>query len=129
MQKFNPFDPVLVRQSANHVWSVDLYDRYDRFFDNHVVISGATVEDTDILPYNKETEYLHGTVGEFTKWVPKKGEPILVKDINDGHWTVRVFLNMEGDRYACSIYADENCHAFSYNAWDQAKPYVNPFKE
>lgn len=128
MKKFNPFDRVLVRQSANHVWSADFYDRYDRFFDNHVITSGATVEDTDILPYNKETEYLHGTVGEFTKWVPKKGEPILVKDNDNECWTIRIFLHMEGNRYACSIYADEECCA-SFNTWDCAKPYVNPFKE
>lgn len=126
MQKFNPFDPVLVRQSANHVWSADLYDRYDRFFDNHVVISGATVEDTDILPYNKETEYLHGTVGEYTKWVPKKGEPILVRDYDYQKWTLRVFLEMNKEYFMTTDKPDTpNCLSF----WLQAKPYTNPFKE
>jgi hypothetical protein len=126
MQKFNPFDPVLVRQSANHVWSVDLYDRYDRFFDNHVVISGATVEDTNILPYNEETRHLHGTVGEFTKWVPKKGEPILVKDDEMNNWTLRIFLGMRNNKYMCT--SDPSIHNTTAS-WDCAKPYINPFKE
>lgn len=126
MKKFNPFDRVLIRQSANHAWSADIYDRFIEMFNQHIVISGASVGDTDILPYNKETEHLHNTVGEFVKWEPKKGEPILVKDYEDMCWTLRIFLGMEGSRYACTIYANEECPA---NAWDLAKPYVNPFKE
>ena len=126
MQKFNPFDRVLVRQSANHSWSADMYDRFIEMFDQHVVISGASVEDTNILPFNEETKYLHNTVGEFTKWEPEKGEPILVKDINDDHWTIRIFLGMDNGQYICTIW-----HTTGYSntvSWDQAKPYINPFK-
>lgn len=126
MKKFNVFDRVLIRPTANHVWAADFYDRYDRMFNNHVVISGATVEDTDILPYNEETKYLHGTVGEFTKWVPKKGEPILVSDYDDESWTLRIFVEMCNGRFATTTEPEVSCYSA---LWDQAKPYINPFKE
>ena len=128
MKKFNAFDRVLIRPTDNHVWVADFYDRYDRMFNNHVVISGATVEDTNILPYNEETKYLHGTVGEFTKWEPKKGEAILVKDYCDKTWAIRIFLAMQNNRYVCTS-SLENDYINTTVAWDQAKPYINPFKE
>ena len=128
MQKFNPFDRVLVRQSANHAWSADMYDRFIEMFNQHVVISGASVEDTDILPFNEETKHLHNTVGEFIKWKPKKGEPIFVKDDDDTTWTIRIFLAMHNNRYVCTSFL-ENDRVNTATAWDLAKPYVNSFEE
>ena len=126
MKKFNPFDRVLVRQSANHAWSADMYDRYIELFDNHVVISGATVEDEHILPFNEETKHLHNTVGEFTKWVPKRGEPILVRDYDHERWTIRIFVEMCNGRFATTTEPEVSCGSA---LWECAKPYVNPFKE
>lgn len=128
MKKFNVFDPILMRMHSNDTWSADFYDRPHINNEEHWTITGSLVEDADILPYNEETKHLHNTVGEFTKWVPKKGEPILVKDNDSECWTIRIFLHMEGNRYACSMYADEECRA-SFNTWDCAKPCINPFKE
>ena len=126
MQKFNPFDRVLIRPTANHVWSADFYDRCDKLYNNHIAISGATVEDTDILPYTEETKHLHNTVGEFTVWEPKKGEPILVKDDGDTHWTLRIFVEMCNRHFATTTEPETSCYSA---LWDQAKPYTNPFKE
>ena len=126
MKKFNPFDRVLVRQSANHAWSADLYDRYIEVYNNHASVGGVLVEDTNILPYNEETRHLHGTVGELVKWKPKKGEPILVRDTDDEEWTLRIFLEMHSDCFVCTHEFGATDSPF---VWVQAKPYVNPFKE
>ena len=126
MKKFNAFDRVLIRQSANHAWSADLYDRYIEIYNNHAVVSGVLVEDENILPYNEKTKHLHNTVDEFVEWMPKKGEPILVRDNEDTYWNIRIFLGMDGDRFIATN-TPETPH-MSY-VWDQAKPYVKPFKE
>lgn len=125
MKKFNVFDPILVRDGNNARWFADFYDHLDS--KGHWCVTGVFVGDEDILPYNEETKHLHNTVGEFTKWEPKKGEPILVKDTNDEHWTVRIFLGMTNGYYVCTTWHNTNNH--SSTTWDLAKPYTNPFEE
>lgn len=127
MKKFNPFDRVLVRQSAVHTWSADIYDRFTEMF-GHMVISGASVEDVNILPYNEETKHLHNTVGEFVKWKPKKGEPVLVKDVEMSNWALRIFLGMRDNKYVCTSDPSIPFNA-AHTSWDCAKPYIYPFKE
>ena len=106
-----------------------MYDHPVEIFNSHVILSGMVVEDEHILPYNKETRHLHGTVGEFTevtKWVPKKGEPILVRDFDHERWTLRIFMGMYNGRFM----AASEPEALNYpTPWEQAKPYINPFKE
>ena len=125
MKKFNAFDPVLIRTSSNTLWTADFYDRIADGGKGHWCITGALVKNENILPYNEETKHLHNTVGEFTKWVPKKGEPIFVKD-SDGKWVIRIFIEMRGKYFACTTEYEADCAAF---VWAQAKPYTNPFKE
>ena len=126
MKKFNAFDPVLVRISSDAKWHADFYDQLTYDGERHQCITSVLVKDENILPYNEETKHLHGTVGEFVKWEPEKGEPILVRDTGTDHWTLRIFLGMRNSKYVCtndpSIY---NTTA----SWDCAKPYINPFKE
>lgn len=126
MQKFNAFDPILVRMHSNDVWSVDFYDYFDSTHAQHWTIAGKIIADSDILPYNEETKYLHGTVGEFVKWKPKKGEPILVRDDDNESWTLRIFLRIHSDCFVCT---HEFGTAVSSHVWKQAKPYTNPFEE
>lgn len=129
MKKFNVFDRVLIRIDENSRWTADFYD-YPHTLRGvglvHYTTSGACTEPKNILHFNEETKHLHGTVGEFTKWVPKKGEPILVRDYDDQKWTLRVFLEMNKEYFMTTDKPDTpNCFSF----WLQAKPYVNPFKE
>lgn len=129
MQKFNVFDPVLIRVDRATRWTADFYDHPASGDKGHICITGVFIKNENILPYNEETKHLHGTVGEFVKWEPKKGEPILVKDNEDTHWTLRIFLGMRGDRYICTgdptiTYSQAPCAG-----WDCAKPYTNPFEE
>ena len=126
MKKFNPFDRVLIRANNKAYWFADFYDHLDNDDKLHWCIAGSVVKDEDILPYNEETKYLHNTVGEFTEWVPKKGEPILVRDMDNERWTIRIFIGMEG-KYFVGVTDPETPH--SSCSWIQAKPYINPFKE
>jgi hypothetical protein len=125
MKEFKVFDPVLIRDHNNARWFADFYDHPYDAGEGHWCITGALVKDENILPYNEETKHLHNTVGEFVKWVPKKGEPILIKDTG-GNWVIRIFLEMRGKYYACTTEHGADCTAF---VWAQAKPYTNPFKE
>ena len=128
MKKFTAFEPILIRCSSMEKWSADFYDRFNSEYDEHCTITGTLVRDDNILPYNEETKHLHNTVGEFVKWKPKKGEPILVRDDCDVTWTLRIFLRMRDDRFICTC--DPSVTDLSSGtAWDQAKPYINPFKE
>ena len=126
MKKFNVFDPILVRSSNAASWFADFYDHLVDGGRGHRCITGILVKDENILPYNEETKHLHNTVGEFTKWVPKKGEPILVRDMDNERWTLRIFIGMEGE-YFVGVTDPETPH--SSCSWVQAKPYTNPFKE
>ena len=126
MKKFNAFDPVLIRISKHDRWTADFYDYPSDNSEEHWTVAGSLVLDSDILPYNEETKHLHNTVGEFVKWVPKKGEPILVRDMDNERWTLRIFIGMEGE-YFVGVTDPETPH--SSCSWIQAKPYINPFKE
>ena len=128
MKKFNAFDPVLIRCSSMEEWSADFYDRFNSEHDEHCTITGTLVRDDNILPYNEETKYLHNTVGELTKWIPKKGEPILVRDSINATWVIRIFLEICEDRYKCTGYPEKGCDN-NYSMWNLAKPYINPFEE
>ena len=126
MKKFNVFDPVLIRVDSNTRWTADFYDHPASGDKGHVCITGVFIKNENILPYNEETKHLHNTVGEFTKWEPKKGEPILVRDYDNQKWTLRVFLEMNKEYFMTTDKPDTpNCLSF----WLQAKPYTNPFKE
>lgn len=126
MKEFSVFDPVLVRVGKYDRWTADFYDYPDDTNNNHWTVAGSLVADSDILPYNKETKHLHNNVGEFTKWKPKKGEPILVRDCDGETWTLCIFLEMCNGHFVCAT--DFEVIRSTY-AWSQAKPYVNPFKE
>ena len=126
MQKFNVFDPVLIRNTKYDRWTADFYDYPNDNNVEHYTVAGSLVSDSDILPYNEETKHLHNNVGEFVKWEPKKGEPILVRDMDNERWTIRIFMGMEGN-YFVGITDPET--PYSACSWVQAKPYVNPFKE
>ena len=129
MQKFTVFEPVLIRTSKYDRWTADFYDYPSDNNVEHWTVAGSLVSDSNILPYNEETKHLHNTVGEFTKWEPKKGEPILVKDYASNSWILRIFLGMRGDRYICTgdpsmTYSQAPCAG-----WECAKPYINPYEE
>lgn len=126
MKKFTAFEPVLIRSSSMEEWSADFYDRFSFEHKGHYTISGILVGDSNILPYNEETKHLHNTIGEFTKWKPKKGEPILVRNNDDENWTLRIFLEMHSDCFVCTHEYGATNSTF---VWVQAKPYTNPFKE
>lgn len=129
MKKFNVFDPILVRSSNAASWFADFYDHLVDGGRGHRCITGVLVKDENILPYNEETKHLHNTVGEFTKWKPKKGEPILVRDNNDDDspWALRIFLEMRHNRFMCTSYPETD-HNINASLWDCAKPYISPFK-
>ena len=126
MQKFNAFDPVLIRADSEDVWCADFYDRFNSKDAEHWTITGNIIADENILPYNEKTKHLHNTVGEFTEWKPKKGEPILVRDNDEENWIIRIFLEMHSDCFVCTPEFGATDSPF---VWVQAKPYVNPFKE
>lgn len=126
MQKFNVFDPVLIRVDNKTRWTADFYDHPASGDKGHVCITGVFIKNENILPYNEETKHLHNTVGEFVKWKPKKGEPILVRDIDDERWTLRIFIKMRNRMFVATAEPDASHLAV---AWNQAKPYTNPFKE
>ena len=128
MKKFNAFDPVLMRTSSSTSWTADFYDRIADGGKGHWCITGTIVKNENILPYNEETKHLHNTVGEFIKWEPKKGEPILVKDSVNENWVIRIFLKMKDNRYMCTGYAETD-YPNNYSMWNLAKPYINPFEE
>ena len=128
MKKFNAFDPILIRADREDVWCADFYDRFNSDGAEHWTITGNIIADENILPYSEETKHLHNTVGEFVKWEPKKGEPILVRDHNndDSPWVLRVFLKMRHNRFMCTAYPETD-HNINASLWDCAKPYVSPF--
>ena len=126
MKKFNVFEPVLIRTTKHDRWTADFYDYPSDNSEEHWTIAGSLVSDSNILPYNEETKHFHNTVGELTKWEPKKGEPILVRDFDHERWTLRIFLEMCHGRFMATTEPEVSCCS---SLWDQAKPYINPFKE
>ena len=126
MKEFSVFEPVLIRASKYDRWTADFYDYPSDDSEEHYTVTGSLVSDCNILPYSEETKHLHNTVGEFVKWKPKKGEPILVRDNNDDKWTICIFLEMNNDCFVCTPEPGVTHSSF---VWAQAKPYVNPFKE
>lgn len=128
MKEFSVFEPVLIRISKYDRWTADFYDYPSDDTEEHYTLTGSLVSDSDILPYNEETRHLHNTIGEFIKWKPKKGEPILVKDHCGETWAIRIFLKMQNNRYVCTS-SLENDRVNTTVTWDLAKPYINPFKE
>ena len=126
MKEFSVFEPVLIRISKYDRWTADFYDYPNDDSDEHYTITGALISDSNILPYNEETKHLHNNVGEFTKWKPKKGEPILVRDTDDERWTLRIFIKMHNRMFVATSEPDASHLAVK---WNQAKPYINPFKE
>ena len=128
MKEFSVFEPVLIRISKYDRWTADFYDYPSDDTEEHYTLTGSLVSDSDILPYNEATKHLHNTVGEFIKWKPKKGEPIFVKDRCDATWTIKIFIEMLDNRYICTSFLENDCTGTTA-AWDQAKPYTNPFKE
>lgn len=128
MQTFSAFDPILIRMNRMDEWAVDFYDRPHHECDEHWTITGSLITDKNILPYNEETKHLHGTIGEFVKWKPKEGEPILVKDIGTHFWLLRIFLGMRDGKYVCSSDPDISFDAVSAS-WDCAKPYINKYQQ
>lgn len=126
MKKFNVFDPILVRTSNTAHWSADFYDHLDDTSKRHWCITGTPIKDENILPYNDDTKHLHNTVGEFVKWEPKKGEAILVRDTDDEEWTIRIFIKMRNKMFVATSEPETSHLAVK---WNQAKPYINPFKE
>lgn len=129
MKKFSAFDPVLIRTGSTAPWTADFYDRTADDGKGHWCVTGTLTKDKDILPYNEETKHLHNTIGEFTKWEPKKGEPILVRDYVSNTWTLRIFLGMRNDRYICTSDPSIAFSQASCAGWECAKPYINPFEE
>lgn len=126
MQTFSAFDPILIRNNEYDYWTADFYDRPHINNEEHWTITGSIIADKNILPYDEETKHLHGTVGEFVKWKPKKGEPILVRDNDNESWTLRIFLRIHSDCFVCTHEFGTNV---SSHVWAQAKPYINPYKE
>ena len=128
MKEFSVFEPVLIRNTKYDRWTADFYDYPSDNSEEHWTIAGSLVSDSDILPYNEETRHLHNNVGEFVKWKPKKGEPVLVKDDDSVTWAIRIFVAMQDNRYICTSFLEDG-YTYTTVAWDQAKPYMNPFKE
>jgi hypothetical protein len=126
MKEFSVFEPVLIRTSKYNRWTADFYDYPSDDKETHWTLTGAAIPDSDILPYNEETKHLHNTVGEFVKWKPKKGEPILVRDTDDERWTLRIFIKMYNRMFVATSEPEASHLAVK---WKQAKPYINPFKE
>lgn len=129
MQTFTVFEPVLVRTTKYDRWTADFYDYPSDNTEEHWTVAGSLVSDSNILPYNEKTKHLHNHVGEFVKWEPKKGEPILVRDHNndDSPWALRVFLEMRHNRFMCTSYPETD-HNINASLWDCAKPYISPFE-
>ena len=91
MQKFEPFQKVLVRNRAER-WSCDLYSHKEKSPARpHYVLSGYRFEDEEILPY-AGNEHLLGTKDSPTpKWEPKPGELVAVRNSIQDAWVARNF--------------------------------------
>ena len=98
MQKFEPFQKVIVRNMEGSVWSCDLYSHKDLSTERlHSVLSGSTYTDEDILPYAGNEHLLGTTDSPGPKWEPKPGELVAVRDVPDEEWKARVFLRRDSD--------------------------------
>ena len=101
MQKFEPFQKVLVRESVDEVWEADFYSHYNE--GDHYTITHTPMNDDEVLsqfliPYNDETKHLLGTTDSPTpKWEPKPGELVAVRDSENEEWKARVFLRRDSD--------------------------------
>ena len=121
MQKFEPFQKVIVRNIAGSVWSCDLYSHKDSYTVRpHYVLSGSTYTDENILPYEGNEHLLGTTNSPEHKWEPKPGELVAVKDMFDHAWRARVFVKIdEDDKYQCFCAQDDND---GYASWDLCEP-------
>ena len=92
MQKFEPFQKVMVRTEPGCIWSCDLYSHIDVSTTRiHYVLSGGTYTDENILPYAENEHLLGTTESPAPKWEPKPGELVAVKKEGFDHWVMAQF--------------------------------------
>lgn len=66
--QFKPFDQVLVRDTVQDTWKVNIFSHYDEKSNTYVCVGSYYIH---CIPYNEETKYLLGTIKPY-----KKPEPI-----------------------------------------------------
>lgn len=125
MQKFEPFQRVLVRPIEDGIWRCDFYS-HEFHKDMFMTIGGYCASKTDILLYNDETKHLLGTKDDPTpKWVPKPGELVAVRDAQEDEWKVRVFRYHDNDNgFVCNdeVFRVKTC------VWNFCEPLSKHFK-
>lgn len=91
MQKFEPFQKILIREEDYGIWICDMYSHEDAIEDTHHTLTGGIYQDEDILPY-EGNEHLLGTMESPTpKWEPNPGELVAVRKEGFAHWVVAQF--------------------------------------
>ena len=96
MQKFEPDQLVLIRESEKANWDLARYSycsvEQGQGQDHIHHIQGLRwFRDDEIIPYSGN-EHLLGTTGQPTpKWEPKPGELVAVRDSIQDAWVARIF--------------------------------------
>ena len=91
MQKFEPFQKVIVRNRVVSHWYCDMYShKGEGTVRPHCVLSGSTYADEDILPYAGNEHLLGTTNSPRPKWEPKTGDLVAARNKND-IWLPAIF--------------------------------------
>lgn len=108
MNKFYPFQPVLVRCLPTEIWNTAFFDSEWNVSSTEIVyrmIGGDCY--SQCIPYEGNEKYIHTTVTpnpNSTEWKPVPGEMIEVSNTGaDDTWVKAKFIEMEDSWYVCSV--------------------------
>ena len=60
INRFKPFDKVLVRNNTDHFWNIEFFSKYNNLYSNFEFF-GLNNTYEQCVPYNEETKHLLGT--------------------------------------------------------------------
>ena len=123
MPKFKEYQKVLVRDTEDGIWAVDLFSHY---IDDKFVTIGNRLW-AYCIPYHGN-EHLVGTKNR--EWVPKKGDLVAVRDSFHGDgWFLRIFYGTN-TRNGNKVYIAGGIDTFDHNPgeWGYCEPAKNHFE-
>lgn len=118
--KFKPAQPVLVRDDDKSKWHLELFSYYDEklIYPYCCLMNNWKY----CLPLEGNEHLLNTTDSLRSKWQPKPGELVAVRDEIHRKWRVRVFASKSGSKYFCELEGDDDVAP-----WDYCEPLRNHF--
>ena len=122
MQKFEPDQLVLVRESEKENWDLARYSyccAEEGETHIHHIQGLRWFRDDEIISYSGNEHLLGTTDAPTPKWEPKPGELVAVRQNDKTSWRPRVFAYRKGKYFVCQ---HEEFHNVKDDGWHYCEP-------